>query len=152
MGPPPPVDLAAAKANGDCVRRLIEAGLVSSVHDVSDGGVFCAATEMALQSAQGVSLWTDVLEAQLDAMPHADIAALFGEDQARYLCTVSATNADTVLETLTASNVAAVTCGAINGDVQEMVLGEKDIHLNLSLATLREAHESWLPRYMDGEN
>ena len=37
-GPPPPVDLAQEKRVGDFVRALILDGLVTAVHDVSDGG------------------------------------------------------------------------------------------------------------------
>ena len=36
---PPPVDLAAERRHGELVRELIAAGLVTAVHDVSDGGV-----------------------------------------------------------------------------------------------------------------
>src|SRR3546814_5494373 len=36
-GPPPSVDLAKEKANGDLVRRLIAEGKVTAVHDISDG-------------------------------------------------------------------------------------------------------------------
>src|SRR5205814_5869266 len=38
-GAPPPVDLAAERANGDFVRALIAEGTATAVHDVSDGGL-----------------------------------------------------------------------------------------------------------------
>src|ERR687887_227387 len=38
-GAPPPVDLAAEKRNGDLVRRLINDGLITAAHDISDGGL-----------------------------------------------------------------------------------------------------------------
>ena len=47
-GAPPRVDLAAEKRAGECIRRLIEAGHVTAVHDCSDGGVAVAVAEMAL--------------------------------------------------------------------------------------------------------
>src|SRR3546814_13829321 len=47
-GPPPHVDLAREKANGDLVRRLIAAGKVQAFHDVSDDRLLIAAAEMAL--------------------------------------------------------------------------------------------------------
>ena len=55
-GPPPPVDLAAEKRNGDFVRSLIEAGRVDTVHDVSDGGLLVAIAEMAMPSGIGAKL------------------------------------------------------------------------------------------------
>src|SRR3546814_2260005 len=47
-GPPPHVDLAAERRNGDFVRELILGGKVSAVHDCSDGGLLVAVAEMAL--------------------------------------------------------------------------------------------------------
>ncbi len=151
LGPPPPVDLAAAKANGDFVRDLVRNGRVNAVHDVSDGGTLCAVAEVALQSGKGISVWTDVLEAPLGDAPHAHLAVLFSEDQARYVCTASATEAQSVLDAASKAGVTAVKCGAVNEEVEAIVLGEKEIHLNLPLSTLRDAHEGWLPRYMTGE-
>src|SRR3546814_2742750 len=55
-GPPPPVDLAREKANGDLVRRLIAEGKVTAVHDVSDGGLLIAVAEMALAGHIGAPL------------------------------------------------------------------------------------------------
>jgi len=75
-GPPPPVDLSAERKNGDAVRALVEAGKVSAVHDVSDGGLLVALAEMALASGLGCKL-----DIALDA------ATAFGEDQSRYVLT-----------------------------------------------------------------
>ena len=77
-GPPPPVDLAAEKRNGDFVRSLIEAGRADTVHDVSDGGLLVAIAEMAMGNGIGARL----------SLTDDGIASLFGEDQARYVLTV----------------------------------------------------------------
>ena len=77
-GAPPPVDLAVERRNGDFVRGLIRAGRINTVHDCSDGGLAVALAEMAMAGGVGASI---------DAVP-AGIpvhAALFGEDQARYV-------------------------------------------------------------------
>ena len=55
-GAPPPVDLAAEQRNGDFVRGLIRDGLVTAVHDVSDGGLLVALAEMAMASGIGAVL------------------------------------------------------------------------------------------------
>jgi phosphoribosylformylglycinamidine synthase len=55
-GPPPPVDLAAERRNGDFVRAQILAGQVRACHDVSDGGILVAVAEMALAGKTGVTL------------------------------------------------------------------------------------------------
>ncbi len=88
MGPPPPVDLATEKRNADFVRSLIEAGLITAVHDVSDGGLACAAAELALASGLGVHL--DLDSALFASTAHTELgmatfAALFGETQGRFL-------------------------------------------------------------------
>ena len=75
-GPPPPVDLAAERRNGEQVRQLIHDGVVTAVHDVSDGGLLVALAEMGMRSGLGV---------KLDAPLNAALA--FGEDQARYVVT-----------------------------------------------------------------
>src|SRR6202166_3953066 len=79
-GAPPPVDLRAERNNGDLVRGLIRDGLVTAVHDISDGGLLVALAEMAMASGIGA-----VLEAHFKMPAHA---FWFGEDQARYVVTV----------------------------------------------------------------
>ena len=81
--PPPPVDLAAERANGDFVRARIAAGDLSACHDLSDGGLLVALAEMALAGNIGASI----------ALPK-DVPAhgfCFGEDQGRYLVTAGET-------------------------------------------------------------
>src|SRR3546814_675116 len=58
-GPPPPVDLAGERRNGDFVRSLIADGKVSAVHDCADGGLLVAVTEMALAGNIGAILEPD---------------------------------------------------------------------------------------------
>ena len=77
-GAPPHIDLAAERAHGDTVRALVQAGTVTAVHDISDGGLIVTVTEMALAGKIG---------ATLDAL---NTAQAFGEDQARYVVTTPA--------------------------------------------------------------
>ena len=55
-GDAPHVDLDAEKANGDFVRGQIRAGRLTACHDISDGGLACAAADMALTSDCGIKL------------------------------------------------------------------------------------------------
>src|SRR5262252_1907339 len=86
-GAPPPVDLAAEKRNGDFVRALIEHRIASAVHDLSDGGLAVALAEMAMASGIG---------AKLDPARAPAHAFWFGEDQARYVVTLTAAQAPQV--------------------------------------------------------
>ena len=82
IGAPPPVDLAAERRNGDYVRDLILAGHATACHDVSDGGLLVALAEMAMASGIGATIQTLPPDLPLHAL-------WFGEDQGRYLITVS---------------------------------------------------------------
>src|SRR6516165_6496599 len=55
-GPPPTMDLAAERRNGDFVRSQILSSKVAACHDVADGGLLVAVAEMALAGACGVEL------------------------------------------------------------------------------------------------
>jgi phosphoribosylformylglycinamidine synthase len=137
-GAPPPVDLAIERRNGDFVRGLIASGTVSTCHDVSDGGLAVALAEMAM--AKGVGATIETLPA---GSAHA---ALFGEDQARYVMTVPAAEADAVIAAAKAAGVPALTIGKTGGTALSLP-GEPA----LAVADLRKIHEDWLPSYMAGK-
>jgi phosphoribosylformylglycinamidine synthase len=133
-GAPPPVDLAAERRNGDFVRALIAEGLVSAVHDVSDGGLLVAIAEMAMASGIG---------AELEAAPFAPHAFWFGEDQARYVVTVKPAAADKIAARAKAAGVPVRVLGLTGGDALSLK-GEPTI----AVAKLRERFAGWLPAYM----
>ena len=145
-GAPPPVDLAMEKLIGELVHGLIKDGLVTAVHDLSDGGLAVGLAEMALAGGIG---------ATIAAMPfglpaHAE---LFGEDQARYVATVGSKDA---LDEISRRVSAIVSTG--EALVLMTVLGKtggKTLTLPgespISLDELEQAHENWLPAYMAGE-
>jgi phosphoribosylformylglycinamidine synthase len=137
-GAPPPVDLAAERRNGDCVRNLVLGEWVTAAHDLSDGGLAVALTEMALAGGVG---------ATIDALPPGPThAVLFGEDQARYLVAVAPDKLDRVIERINMeTNGCALAIGIAGGDALTLP-GEAPI----LLSELREAHESPLPAYMAG--
>ncbi|NMN03739.1 MULTISPECIES: phosphoribosylformylglycinamidine synthase subunit PurL [unclassified Novosphingobium] len=78
-GEAPSVDLALERRNGEQVREWIADGKVTAVHDVADGGLLVALTEMALAGKIGVTLDAPLSTAQA-----------FGEDQSRYVVTTPA--------------------------------------------------------------
>ena len=139
-GAPPPVDLETEKRNGNVVRGMIHAGTASAVHDVADGGLLVALTEMAMASGIGAIL--DAAPEEL--VPHA---YWFGEDQARYVVTVPETHLLTVLSKLKAIDVPCHVIGKTGGhDIS--IEGETPV----AIAKLKHGFESWLPAYMAGKN
>ncbi len=133
-GPPPPVDLAAERRTGDLVREMIEEGLLSSVHDVSDGGVLVAITEMALAGEIGADLSSP------DGDPYR---YLFGEDQGRYVCAVSPQNLDRMVSMAQSASVQTAQLGHVTGTAIAL-----DGAVLAPIGDLRNQHESWLPDYM----
>jgi len=139
-GAPPPVELGTEKRHGGLVRALIEGGMVSACHDVSDGGLLVALAEMALAGNRGFDL---IAPQESDAPPlHA---WLFGEDQGRYI--VSAGDGEAVLQTAHRVGVWAFKIGQTRGDGSLTLDGRTLI----SVKDLRAAHEGWLPSYMAKE-
>ncbi|HSP25813.1 MAG TPA: AIR synthase-related protein, partial [Saliniramus sp.] len=138
-GAPPPVDLAAERRNGELVRGLIVEGRLDTVHDCSDGGLAVALAEMAMAGRIGAEI--AVLPGGIPAH-----GALFGEDQARYVLAVPASDAEDILARAKVAGVPALKLGTTGGDAL-ILPGEQAI----SLTSLRNAHENWLPDYMAAE-
>ncbi|MCZ4092752.1 phosphoribosylformylglycinamidine synthase subunit PurL [Sinorhizobium psoraleae] len=137
-GPAPHVDLAHERKVGDFVRGLIEAGLVTAVHDCSSGGLALAVAEMAMASAIG---------ATVDAPAgHDPIPVFYGEDQGRYVVTAAAGNFDAVLDRAKAAGVSLAVIGKTGGDAVK--LGDAKA---VAIRDLRSAHRSWFPDYMGGD-
>ncbi|MEO0883873.1 MAG: phosphoribosylformylglycinamidine synthase subunit PurL [Pseudomonadota bacterium] len=156
LGPPPPVDLDIEKRNADFVRSLIEQGLVNAVHDVSDGGIACAAAEMAL--ASGISTWLN-----LGSNDELSAQALFGETQARYLVSINQGKRINDEFTEIFAEGEGVNWKILGGagnfrsflTQPHFVMTDESANghdhfarFELPLSTLREAHEGWLPTYM----
>ncbi len=101
-GDAPHVDLDAELKNGTFLRDNRK--LLASATDLADGGLALAAFEMANEAGMGVTLTS------------ADIATLFGEDQARYLVAATTQNADALEAAAKAAGVTVARVGAFGGD------------------------------------
>ena len=134
-GNAPPVNLDVERRAGELLRALIADGLVSAVHDCSDGGALVAVTEMALAANIGARL-------VLPQLPNP-AAILFGEDQGRFIVTTR--DVDSVVARAAAANLMAAPIGSVVGTA---IAGTG---LDIPLATLRTAHEGFFPALMDGE-
>ena len=132
---PPRVDLSVERRLGELVCQLIAGGLVSAVHDISDGGALVAIAEMAIAGSIGALL----------TLPSATnpAAIMFGEDQGRILVTTS--DAEAVVARASAANIFAARVGETGGDA---VTGPG---FSASLADLRGAHEGFFPKLMGSE-
>ena len=92
------------------IKQLILQGLISSAHDVSDGGLYITLLESAMPNNLGFSIETD-----------ADIrkdAFLFGEAQGRVVVSVKPENQDAFIELLATSDTEFSLLGTVtSGDL-----------------------------------
>jgi phosphoribosylformylglycinamidine synthase len=131
-GPPPPVDLAAERRNGDFVRAEILAGRARACHDVSDGGLLVAVAEMCMASGVGAVLTAEGAH-----------GFWFGEDQARYVLAVA--DGAACVAAAAAAGVPARVIG--NSQGEDLVVAGAG---SISVERLARAHEATLPGLMEG--
>jgi phosphoribosylformylglycinamidine synthase II len=136
-GSPPRVDLAKERRNAEFVREMIAAGLLTAVHDVSDGGLAVALAEMAL--AGGIGCRATNL---YDFVPE-----WFSETQARYV--VATTEPKKLHRIIKKPGMYLDPLGTTGGTSLifdgEPYWGVREV----SLTDLREAHESFFRDWME---
>ena len=137
-GAPPRVDLKAEKRNGDFVRGQIREGRIRAIHDLSDGGLACAAAEMAMATGVGVKL---AYEGPLPLF-----AWMFGEDQARYLIATDAESAGALLSDAKTADIPAAVIGLAGGRFVSINGGH-----TVDVIRLKQSYENWMPTLMAGE-
>ncbi|WP_205474094.1 phosphoribosylformylglycinamidine synthase subunit PurL [Nocardioides sp. SYSU D00038] len=115
-GRPPAVDLAAEKALASLLHEAV--GLVTSAHDLSDGGLSQALVEGALGRMVGVSV----------ALPGDPFVALFSESTARCLVTVPDADLDRLTALAERHGVPLTELGRTGGDT---IAVEGQFELNL---------------------
>jgi len=139
-GEAPPVDLAVERRLGELLRKLIDNGLVSAVHDCADGGAAVAMAEMALAGGLGFTM-TIVPE-----LAHP-VAMLFGEDQGRAV--VATSDPDRVRALTGDVQLFSIPVGVTGGDTLIFDLVGRGGAQRVSLTDLRAAHEGFFPSLME---
>ena len=134
-GPPPEVNLSNEKNNGLAVLKLINDKLVSSVHDISSGGMLIALAEMVLGSNYGIKIHkpknlTNLME------------YYFSEDQGRYLIEIEPNNLERINKVLSENSIFSEVVGTVQNDYFEVV-GELKIKTN----DLYKTNNSWYNNY-----
>ncbi len=127
------VDLAFEQKLMRALLSLTEKKLVCSAHDVSDGGLLVALTEMALQKNLGAQL---KLRSQSEAV-------LFGEWPSRFVLSIALQNQSAFETMLRNSDIVFERIGHV-ADVPLLTMEG----VSLPIAELREAHESALTQFL----
>jgi phosphoribosylformylglycinamidine synthase subunit PurL len=127
-GLPPTVDLARERALAELLQEAV--GLVTSAHDLSDGGLAQALVESVLRHDVGVTV-------ALDGDP---FVALFSESAGRVVVTVPAGDVERLTELAGRHGVPVTELGSTGGDAL-VVEGQLDVDLPL----LRDTWTRTLP-------
>ena len=127
-GLPPQVDLAAEKSLAELLREAV--GLVTSAHDLAEGGLAQGLVEAALGNDVGVSV-------SVEGDP---FVALFSESAARVLVTVPVADEQRLVDLAGRHGVAVARIGETGGDTIE-VAGQFTAPLSL----VRDAWTTTLP-------
>jgi phosphoribosylformylglycinamidine synthase len=138
-GLPPRLDMKAEKRVHDAIRAMIEAGIVESAHDLSDGGLAVALSECC----------TPELGAKVTIPQGQPLFTLFGEAPSRILVSVN--------DASKAAEIAAkfgVDCPTIGGIMKERLqIGtDRQMLIDLSTSGLQQASETALPRLLQAQH
>ena len=134
-GMPPEINLLNEKNNGETLLKLIDKNLILSSHDVSNGGLITALSEMAISSDFGAKIQkpkklTNVLK------------YFFGEDQARYIIEISESNLSKVVKILKDNGIYYENIGFTQKEYLE-IEGE----LKISTKDLFKINNEWYNNY-----
>ena len=139
-GPPPVIELAREKAVQETCLAAAEAGLLSSAHDVSEGGLAVCAAECGFLGSGGLGC-----ELDLDDDIRAD-ALLFGEAQSRILVSLPSSNVDALLRLAKREGIEARRIGKVGGDSFLIRRKGQDI-LMIPVGTAYAAWKEAIPRH-----
>ncbi len=97
-GIPPEINLTNERNNGEAVLQLIKSALINSAHDVSNGGLIVALSEMVINSEIGLKIYKPKKLSNLNEY-------FFGEDQSRYIVEIDKGNLNQVEKILKINNI-----------------------------------------------
>ena len=134
-GMPPEINLLNEKNNGECLLKLIGKNLVLSAHDISNGGLIIALSEMSMNSNYGAKI--NKTKELTNSFKY-----FFGEDQARYVLEIDENDIKVVEKILKDNNIYYKIIGFTQKDYFE-IEGE----LKISNKELFKLNNQWYNNY-----
>jgi phosphoribosylformylglycinamidine synthase len=134
-GMPPEVNLLNEKNNGENVLKLIQADLILSLHDISNGGMIVALSEMAISSNYGVKI-------QKPKKLTNFYEYFFGEDQGRYILEIDPNKLSKVEKMLKDNNIYFENIGSTQKDYFEI-----EDELKINVKDLFKINNEWYNNY-----
>ncbi|MBI4852354.1 MAG: phosphoribosylformylglycinamidine synthase subunit PurL [Acidobacteria bacterium] len=151
IGQVPSLDLDYEKQIQQFCLKIINRGLVSSAHDVSDGGLLIALAECTLAS-QSRNLIGATFEINLSSQAFADnvsfAAALFGESPSRIIISVKENKLKDVEELAKEQNIVCTRLGRTGGENFLVKLNGQEL-INENLAELNNKWQKGLDNLLD---
>jgi phosphoribosylformylglycinamidine synthase len=140
-GDAPQLDLLFELRVQECVLRLIRQGLVSSAHDLSEGGLAVALCEAAFGPSRriGVTIAPSALR-----NARADFE-LFGEHQSRILVSSSPSNVDAIASMAQGARVPCTVIGSVTNTAKIEIAGK----INISREAAERVYESSIGSHFD---
>jgi phosphoribosylformylglycinamidine synthase len=133
-GLPQPAIAAVAEALA-LVRELVRDGVPSAAHDISEGGLACALAEMAIAADLGIEADLDPL---VELRGGSGETWLFGEGPGGIVLSVSAADAEPLLDRVRKAGVEAGEIGGVTGDRLSVAAAERDVSVALA-----DAERAW---------
>jgi phosphoribosylformylglycinamidine synthase len=122
---------------------MIRAGLTTSVHDCSRGGIAVALAKMCIPTCMGAEV--DLQKASRDSMSSAGL--LFSETHGRYVVTVKHSRIRVAEGMLAEGQIPHAMIGTVKGHNLRISLGGKSL-VAVSVSEMAKVWESSLPRIM----
>lgn len=144
-GEPPAVDLEAERALQNAVLAMLNRRLLTSAHDLSEGGLFVALAECCLgrpRSGPGLGAEVELRDAL------ADVPLLFGESHGRILVSCSQEHAEAVASTAGGHGVPVARLGTVAERAHGLHVTTPRSEIRLTLGELGGAWFGSLPGAM----
>ncbi len=150
-GRPPLIDLNFEKYLQSNLRKAIKAGLISSAHDLSDGGLAVALSECCIASGLGAHCEIPLTETRLDRI-------LFGEGGSRVLVTINSKKQKewnlflTQINSSSTNPLLATKLGTVKPDENLLITQHQRQLIQLSVSHLNTVFENAIPRRVAKES
>ncbi len=134
-GIPPRVDLEKEKSIQECCLKAIELGLVSSAHDISEGGLAVAIAESCIAGNMGFAGEIES-EIRIDAL-------LFGEGQSRIIVSLPEGNLSTFQKLAEGMGVPTTILGFVSPDRMKIQVKQNGIIVGSIDVSTEKIADTW---------
>jgi phosphoribosylformylglycinamidine synthase len=139
LGQPPEVNVPRAKELYRQLHRAIRRGLVRSAHDLSEGGLAVAASEMSFAGGLGIEIDLGLIPVESGTKLSPQVA-LFSESSSRILCELEPSQVAEFLKMFPAGTAAAI--GSVTGTSDVVFRDQSAVILQSSWQSLKNAWQS----------